>query len=90
MSHFPKSAFDRLAPAASTPAAGGEVALRDPRMEKFDKHGPLPGMIAAFETHFGQSWTDRDWRDEAVTWAAAWSRALSSQASPAPVGEVAR
>lgn len=36
---------------------------------------PYPGMIEAFETHYGQSFTDRDWRNEASTWAAAWGYA---------------
>lgn len=75
---------------ASLPLAGAAqnaVALRDPRMEPFDKHGPLRGMIAAFETHFGQSWTDKDWRDEASTWAAAWGKAIASP-SPAASMEV--
>lgn len=37
---------------------------------------PYPGMIEAFETHYGQSFTDRDWRNEASTWAAAWGYAI--------------
>lgn len=46
-------------------------------MERMDKVGrPLPGMIAAFEHHFGQTWTDPDWRDEASVWASAWRAAL--------------
>lgn len=36
---------------------------------------PYPGMIEAFETHYGQSFIDRDWRNEASTWAAAWGYA---------------
>lgn len=40
-----------------------------------DSDAPYPGMAAAFERHFGQSWTDRDWRDEASTWAASWKAA---------------
>ena len=36
-----------------------------------------PGMATAFEAHYGQSWTDPDWRKEAATWAAAWKAALS-------------
>ena len=39
--------------------------------------GPaFPGMIEAFEKHYGQSWADREWRDEARTWAAAWKAAI--------------
>ena len=37
---------------------------------------PYPGMIEAFEKHYGQSWGDREWRDEARTWAAAWKAAV--------------
>ena len=37
---------------------------------------PYPGMIEAFEKHYGQSWVDREWRDEARTWAAAWKAAI--------------
>lgn len=36
---------------------------------------PYPGMAEAFEQYFGQSWTDRDWKEEARTWAAAWKAA---------------
>ena len=36
---------------------------------------PYPGMIEAFETHYGQSFTDKDWRSETGIWAAAWSAA---------------
>lgn len=36
---------------------------------------PCPGMIEAFEDHYGQSFTDKDWRNEAGTWAAAWGYA---------------
>lgn len=42
---------------------------------------PYPGMATAFEVHYGQSWTDPDWRKEAATWAAAWKAALSHNAS---------
>ncbi len=51
---------------------------------------PYPGMQEAFESHFGQSWTDRDWRNEASTWAAAWKAALANAApdsSLAPIIE---
>jgi hypothetical protein len=41
-----------------------------------DQEAPYPGMAAAFEAHTGQSWTDRDWRAETATWAAAWEAAL--------------
>ncbi len=36
---------------------------------------PFPGMIRAFEVYHGQSFADKDWRSEAVTWAAAWKAA---------------
>ena len=49
---------------------------------------PYPGMIAAFETHYGQSFRDKEWRTEAACWAAAWSkataRAEASLAKPKP------
>lgn len=54
---------------------GEAPKLRDHRMEKFDLNGPLPGMIAAFEIRYGQSWTNKDWRNETSTWAAAWAAA---------------
>ena len=36
---------------------------------------PYPGMSEAFELHFSQPFTDRDWRAESGTWAAAWKAA---------------
>jgi hypothetical protein len=33
---------------------------------------PYPGMIAAFERYYSQSFADKAWRSEAATWAAAW------------------
>ena len=47
---------------------------------------PYPGMSEAFEQHFSQSFTDRDWRAESGTWAAAWKAAKrhEAQAQPAP------
>ena len=33
---------------------------------------PYPGMIEAFEAHYGQSFSDKDWRNETGVWAAAW------------------
>lgn len=38
---------------------------------------PYPGMIAAFEIHYGQSFRDKEWRTEAACWAAAWSKATA-------------
>ena len=48
---------------------------------------PYPGMSNAFEQHFSQSFTDREWRAESGTWAAAWKAAKrheAQQAQPAP------
>lgn len=47
---------------------------------------PYPGMADAFERHFSQSFTDREWRAESATWAAAWKAAKNhgAQAQPAP------
>ena len=45
---------------------------------------PYPGMSEAFEQHFSQSFTDREWRAEAATWAAAWKAAKRHGAQPAP------
>ena len=45
---------------------------------------PYPGMATAFEAHYGQRWTDPDWRKEAATWAAAWKAALSHNAEGKP------
>lgn len=48
---------------------------------------PYPGMSEAFEQHFSQSFTDREWRAESATWAAAWKAAKrhEAQAQPAPI-----
>jgi hypothetical protein len=40
-------------------------------------------MIQAFEAHYGQSFTDKDWRNETGIWAAAWGYAVR-QATAAP------
>jgi len=45
---------------------------------------PYPGMSEAFEQHFSQSFTDREWRSESGTWAAAWKAAKRHGAQPAP------
>lgn len=45
---------------------------------------PYPGMSEAFEQHFSQSFTDREWRAEASTWAAAWKAAKRHRPHPAP------
>ena len=49
-------------------------------------NAPYPGMSEAFEQHFSQSFTDREWRAESATWAAAWKAAKrhEAQAQPAP------
>ena len=41
---------------------------------------PYPGMATAFEQYYGQSWFDRDWRDETAIWAAAWKAAKTHNA----------
>ena len=46
---------------------------------------PYPGMSEAFEQHFSQSFTDREWRAESSTWAAAWKAAKRHGAQPAPI-----
>lgn len=51
-------------------------------MQRADVEGPLPGMISAFEAHFGQEWVDPDWRGETSTWAAAWGAARRAPAVP--------
>ena len=45
---------------------------------------PYPGMIAAFERHYGQSFSDKDWRDEASGWAAAWKASKAHSAAQEP------
>lgn len=46
---------------------------------------PYPGMIEAFEAHYGQSFTDKDWRNETGIWAAAWGYAVRQSATSSPV-----
>jgi hypothetical protein len=50
---------------------------------------PYPGMIAAFETHYGQSFRDKEWRTEAACWAAAWHKAteLATKTNPQAKGD---
>lgn len=53
---------------------------------------PYPGMIEAFETHYGQSFRDKDWRTEAACWAAAWHKAVlvaNPQAKPVSLTDAA-
>ena len=45
---------------------------------------PYPGMSEAFERHFSQSFTAREWRAESGVWAAAWKAAKNHGAQPAP------
>lgn len=40
---------------------------------------PYPGMIEAFEAHYSQSFTDREWHNETAVWAAAWKKAKAHQ-----------
>lgn len=46
---------------------------------------PYPGMSEAFEQHFSQSFTDREWRAESATWAAAWKAAKRHEEQEQPV-----
>lgn len=46
---------------------------------------PYPGMIEAFEAHYGQSFTDKDWRNETGVWAAAWGYATRQSAASCQV-----
>lgn len=41
---------------------------------------PYPGMSAAFERHYAQSFNDKDWHNEASVWAAAWKAAKAHTA----------
>ena len=69
--------------AAANPAAVSELL---DRLEAAKSDAPYPGMSEAFEQHFSQSFTDREWRAESATWAAAWKAAKrhEAQAQPAP------
>ena len=49
---------------------------------------PYPGMSEAFEQHFSQSFTDREWRAESATWAAAWKAAKRHEAQEQPAPSV--
>lgn len=70
------------APAIAQPA-GGESS-RDARMRqalaRLDTEGPLPGMIAAFESCFGAPWHDRAYRCDTATWAMAWRMSIARTA----------
>jgi hypothetical protein len=60
--------------AAAAIAKDRDSRLRE-AMQRMDGNGHLPGMIAAFETHFGQAWTDPSCRSEASVWASSWRAA---------------
>lgn len=49
---------------------------------------PYPGMTESFEQHFSQSFTDREWRAESGTWAAAWKAAKRHEAQEQPAPSV--
>ena len=52
---------------------------------------PYPGMIEAFEAHYGQTFTDKDWREETGVWAAAWKAAKAhGEAAPQQAEAVPR
>ena len=61
--------------AAACVAANGTPSDREHQRNLDDSDAPYPGMATTFERHFGQSWTDRDWMNEASTWASAWKAA---------------
>jgi hypothetical protein len=44
-----------------------------------DPSAPHPGMIRAFESYYGQSFADKEWRTEASVWAAAWGKARTEE-----------
>jgi len=46
-------------------------------------------MRAGFESHFGQSWFDKDWFRESGIWTAAWRAALAAQPTPESVVKTA-
>lgn len=47
-------------------------------------NAPYPGMIAAFERYYSQSFADKAWRSEAATWAAAWKAAKQAPVAGQP------
>ena len=67
-----------LAVVQGTPASLHQARL-SAALANIDKNGPLPGMISAFERHYGCKWTDPEWRIEALAWASAWKTALARQ-----------
>ena len=69
----------------ATPADALDAEKHDPNVDKAwaqfcagigdGASAPYPGMIAAFERYYTQSFADKDWRNEASVWAAAWKKA---------------
>ena len=88
--------FDRAAPVYLSPGAQPAPIEQDTSVRKAwarfsnelhrSPDAPYPGMSESFEQHFSQSFTDREWRAESATWAAAWKAAKRHevQAQPAP------
>lgn len=52
-------------------------------------NAPYPGMIAAFERYYSQSFADKAWRTEAATWAAAWKAAKQAPVAGQPALRIA-
>lgn len=74
--HDPAGVYRAMLAAASQPPAEplGEQKTKNDRVVE------LAGEMAkAFELHFGQKWTDPDWRQEASTWAVAWNKAKADK-----------
>jgi len=46
-------------------------------------------MRAGFESHFSQSWFDKDWFRESGIWTAAWRAALAAQPTPEAIVKAA-
>lgn len=75
---------DRVTGAQPAPSEQPEFARKAWARFKNELHrspdAPYLGMSEAFEQHFSQSFTDRDWRAESGTWAAAWKAAKRHEA----------
>lgn len=78
------------AAAQAAPADALDAEKHDPNVDKAwaqfcagigdGASAPYPGMIAAFEQYYTQSFADKDWRNEASVWAAAWKKAKAEPA----------
>lgn len=94
LSVFARMADEALAAAEAQQAEPVNERVIDRTWARFcGPDAPYPGMIEAFETHYGQSFRDKDWRTEAACWAAAWHKAVlvaNPQAEPVPVEAIGR